>query len=95
MDEKGVLKKLLEHQYELNGKTQAVLQDISSTNKSMLEVAKEMKQVNESVAKTLERNTVSVEALTKFWGKITYILIAAIIFLAGVRNIGDILGVVK
>ena len=95
MDEKGVLKKLVEHQYEMATKTQLVLQEISQTTKSMAEVAKEMKAVNEGVSKTLERNTLQVESLTKFWGRITYILILAIILLAGVRNIGELLGVVK
>jgi len=95
MDEKGVLKKLVEHQYEINTKTQLVLQEISQTTKSMAEVAKEMKAVNEGVSKTLERNTLQVESLTKFWGNITYILILAIILLAGVKNIGELLGVAK
>jgi len=95
MDEKGVLKKLVEHQYEMNTKTQLVLQEISQTTKSMAEVAKEMKAVNEGVSRTLERNTVQVESLTKFWGRITYILILAIILLAGVKNIGELLGVAK
>lgn len=95
MDERDVLKELVRHQYELNSRTHETLQGISSTNKSILEVAKEMQKTNEHVSNTMEKNTTAIESLTRFWGKITYVLIAAIIFLAGVRNIGEILGFVK
>ena len=95
MEEKDILKELVKHQYELNSRTHETLQEISTTNKSILEVTKEMQRTNECVASTMEKNTVAIESLTKFWGKITYVLIAAIIFLAGVRNLGEILGFAK
>ena len=92
MDEKEVLKNLIQHQYEVNKENQTILHAIASTNDSILNVAKEMGETNKCVMKTLDANTSAVIAIERFWGRIVIILVAVISVLAGVKSVSEILG---
>lgn len=92
MDEKTILKKLVEHQYELNSKNHTVLQEIAGISRSLLDVSKEMSETNKCVAKTLELNTAAVHSIEKFWGRIVMFLVGVLAVLAGVRSVGELLG---
>lgn len=91
MDEKTTFKKLVEHQYELNNKNHTVLQEIAGISRSLLDVSKEMKEINKTVSDSLQKNTEGLLALEKFWGRVVMFLIGVLALLAGARGVGDVI----
>jgi hypothetical protein len=91
-DRSEIYIKLLERQYELNRETIEILQCLKETQKNMNETTKSIDSTLSSIDDVLKVNTQALQATQSFYGKIMWVLVIAVILLAGAEKALKFLG---